>query len=124
MPLIAVIDDDKDFRTSLCELVQSAGLRASAFSTAESFLKSLTLEEADCIVCDFQIPGHIDGLQLLRILQESGQATPLILMSAFGDETLHRRARAEGAHCFLEKPFMIEALLQCISSATKADFQS
>jgi FixJ family two-component response regulator len=47
-----------------------------------------------------------------------GHATPVIVMSAFGDDALIRRAKGEGAHCFLEKPVMIDALLKCIRSAT------
>jgi FixJ family two-component response regulator len=119
---IAVIDDDGDFRTSLCEFIQSAGLRAIAFSSAEAFLASR--EQVNCILCDFQIPGHMDGLQLLGAVQASGEATPVIVMSAFGDEALSRRAKGEGAHCFLEKPIMIDALLRCIRSATGANFRS
>jgi FixJ family two-component response regulator len=120
VPRIAIIDDDDDFRTSLCGFIQSAGLRAISFSAAEVFLASP--EQVDCIVCDFQIPGHMDGLQLLRAVQSSGLMIPVILMSAFGDDALQRRARGDGAHCFLEKPIMIDALLRCIRSATSVDF--
>ena len=120
VPRIAIIDDDEDFRTSLCGFIQSAGLRTIAFSAAEVFLASR--EQVDCIVCDFQIPGHMDGLQLLRTVQSSGLAIPVIVMSAFGDDALQRRARGDGAHCFLEKPIMIDALLRCIRSATGVDF--
>jgi FixJ family two-component response regulator len=122
VPRIAVIDDDEHFRTSLCEFIQSAGLRAIAFSSAEAFLASQ--EQVDCIVCDFQIPGHMDGLQLLRTIRASAQATPVIVMSAFGDDALKRRANGEGAHCFLEKPIMIDALLKCVQSATNAQIRS
>jgi FixJ family two-component response regulator len=120
VPRIAIIDDDEDFRTSLCGFIQSAGLRTIAFSAAEVFLASQ--EQVDCIVCDFQIPGHMDGLQLLRAVQSSGLTIPVIVMSAFGDEALQRRARGDGAHCFLEKPVMIDALLRCVRSATGIEF--
>jgi FixJ family two-component response regulator len=115
---IAVIDDDDHFRISLCEFIQSAGLRAIPFSTAEGFLTSQ--EQVDCIVCDFQIPGHMDGLQLLRTIRSSGQPTPVIVMSAFSDDCLKRRAKGDGAHCFLEKPITIDALMSCVQSATNA----
>jgi FixJ family two-component response regulator len=119
---IAVIDDDDHFRISLCAFIQSAGLRAIPFSTAEGFLTSR--EQVDCVLCDFQIPGHMDGLQLLRVIRSSDQPTPVIVMSAFGDDTLKCRAKGEGAHCFLEKPIMIDALLKCVLSATNAAIRS
>jgi two-component system response regulator FixJ len=122
VPRIAVIDDDNEFRTSLCAFMQSAGLWAIGFATAEVFLAAR--EQVDCIVCDFQMPGHMDGLQLLRAVKALGHATPVIVMSAFGDDALIRRAKGEGAHCFLEKPVMIDALLKCIRSATSAEFSS
>jgi FixJ family two-component response regulator len=119
-PLLVVIDDNDDFRASLCGLIQSMGYRVVHHSTAEAYLLSHAPGSAKCIICDLQIPGGMDGMELLRSVREREPGVAVILMSAFCDESFGECARRAGAHCFLRKPFMIDSLLECVSSAIGA----
>lgn len=115
--LIAIVDDDEGVRTSLEGLIRSLGYRAAAFSSAEAFLASAARHEARCVISDVSMPGGIDGFALTRWLSDTGFSGPVILISAFSDETIVAAAEQAGAFCLLKKPFDGEALIDCIERA-------
>jgi FixJ family two-component response regulator len=67
---VAVIDDEQAVRTALARLIQSAGIRAAAFSSAREFLDRSVHEEVDCAVIDVQMPG-VGGLKLQEELSNA-----------------------------------------------------
>ena len=113
-PLISIIDDDDSLRTALIGLVRSMGFEASGFASAEAFLA--TDMRAACIVTDVQMPG-LSGIELKAELIRRGVGTPVIMITARTDPGLEQRARAEGAACFLKKPFDAADLVRCIETA-------
>lgn len=66
----------------------------------------------DLIISDIRMPG-ITGLSLLEDLQQWKELGPLrmILITAFGDDEVHTRARELGAVALFDKPFEIDDLL-------------
>ncbi len=63
----------------------------------------------DLIVADHRMPGP-SGLQCLVCLRTRGAATPVILITAFGDPHLHAAALAFGARAVLDKPLDLRQL--------------
>ncbi len=116
LPLIAIIDDDPSLRAALVGLVRSLGYRASCFASAEAFLESDSAAESDCVVTDIQLPG-LSGIDLERLLVESGRRTPVIMITARMEQGLHDRAAASGAICVLRKPFAADDLIACFERA-------
>ena len=55
--IVAVVDDDISVRESLEGLIRSARIEVSVFVSAEEFLNSDRLREADCLVLDVHLPG-------------------------------------------------------------------
>jgi FixJ family two-component response regulator len=64
-PLISIIDDDESVRESLWGLVRSFGFVASTFASAEEFVKSDQVGNADCLILDVCMPG-MSGIELQR----------------------------------------------------------
>jgi FixJ family two-component response regulator len=64
-PIVVVVDDDPSIRESLESLIESAGMKARAFSLAQDFLHGDFLAEASCLVTDVRMPG-MDGFDLQR----------------------------------------------------------
>jgi len=64
----------------------------------------------DLVVTDQCMPG-CDGLELIEALREIGASMPIILITAFGDDDLMRRAIAAGATAVLDKPFDASLLI-------------
>lgn len=113
---IAIVDDDGAVRTALSSLLRSCGYTADAYDSAQSLLDADGFDDAHCIVTDLQMPG-MNGIELLEHLRRQGNATPLIVMTAFPEPRLRDRALQAGACCFLSKPFDADDLMRCLRHA-------
>ena len=111
-----IVDDDESIRSAMGGLVESFGYSVGTFESADTFLKSGTVADADCLVLDVQMPGK-SGLELHGELLSSGHQIPTIFMTAFPDGLVRERAMRAGAVCFLAKPFDPSHLIDCIESA-------
>src|SRR5262249_44438506 len=91
--------------------LESAGLSARCFGSAEEFLESNERNQAACLVTDIRMPG-MSGLELQAKLKAEGSRVPIIFMTAHSDAKLKLQAMAAGAVEFLSKPFDDEVLLE------------
>lgn len=117
-PLVAIVDDDESIRVTTKDLLESAGLVAAAFASAEDFLNSGRLPGVSCVIADMRMPG-MSGLALHEHLLAVGSPIPTILMTAYPDEPVRARALKAGVIAYLIKPFTDHELLGCISSAVQ-----
>lgn len=112
-PLIAIVEDDESLRPALDALVRSLGYGSETFASAEAFLASGASARADCLVCDYQLPG-LNGIGLAGKLHG---LLPTIIMTARTERILDVLAQENGVICVLRKPFEAEELASCIRSA-------
>jgi FixJ family two-component response regulator len=117
-PLVSIVDDDESVRESLPDLLREFGFRAEAFSSAEAFLESGSLDETGCLILDVTMPG-MSGPELQRQLTLSGQAIPIVYITAHGGDSLRPRLLAGGAVECLSKPFSDTALRDALNSALR-----
>jgi FixJ family two-component response regulator len=120
---IAIVDDDDAVRVALSSLLRSYGYTADAYDSAFALLAAGGLGDYHCIVTDLQMPG-MSGIELLELLRKQGNPMPLILMTAFPETSLRKRALQGGASCFLSKPFEANELLRCLRQARGGDLAS
>lgn len=116
VPTITIIDDDDEVRVATENLVQSHGLNAHTFASAEDFLNSPLVDQTACLITDVQMPG-MSGVELQSALIERGCSVPMIFITAFPEERLRRQVEAAGALGFLSKPFDAAILMSCIDRA-------
>lgn len=119
---VFIIDDDPAVRDALVTLVESVGLTAECFATADDFLSSYSNETPGCLITDICLPG-MDGIQLQQVLQERKINLPLIAMSAHGDIAMAVKMVRRNAIDFIEKPFRNHVMLQRIHEALEIDRQ-
>jgi FixJ family two-component response regulator len=115
-PRVFVVDDDAAVRQAVTLLVQSLGLRAQAYPSAEAFLEAYDPASDGCLVLDLHMPG-MNGVELQQELITRGARIPVIVITAYKDDPLTVRARDAGAMSVLYKPFKQDALLRSIESA-------
>jgi FixJ family two-component response regulator len=115
-PYISVVDDDASIREALANLISSVGYEVELYASAEEFLDSSRARGADCLVLDLRMPG-MGGLELMRRLAAEERETPVIVITAHGDDNARDESIKAGAVAFLNKPFKEETLLGAISSA-------
>ena len=114
--MIAIVDDDESFRKAITSFVRSLGYIATAFASAEAFLKSDSMQDVDCVITDVQMPG-MTGIELQGHLVAQGRQLPIIFMTAFPEMKARARALTAGAVGFLEKPFSDQKLMSCLDQA-------
>jgi FixJ family two-component response regulator len=117
--LISIVDDDSLARDGIRKFVESLGYQAVAFSSAERFLESDVIKETACLITDLQMPG-LNGLELQEALRSRGNRTPVILITAYPNESHRNRATKGGAFGFLSKPFDEATLIECLAAAVKS----
>jgi FixJ family two-component response regulator len=114
--LVAVVDDDESIRESLPDLLNELGFRTRAFSSAEEFLASGSLDQTKCLILDVAMPG-MTGLDLQQRLNGHERKIPIIFITAQKDRDVRDRAFEQGAVSFLFKPFSDTALLEALNKA-------
>jgi len=116
--LVAIVDDDRSVQSALKDLMESAGLEARCFGSAEEFLEPDHRNQTACLVADIRMPG-MSGLELQAKLKAEGSRIPIIFITAHSDAKMKIQAMKAGALEFLSKPFDDEVLLETVRGALK-----
>ena len=116
VPLISVVDDDRSVVEAIVSLLESVGYAAAGFLSAQDFLNSPQLRRTACLILDLRMPG-IGGLELQRRLAAENIHTPIIFITAHGDQELSAEVLTTGVTALLRKPFSQESLLGALRSA-------
>jgi FixJ family two-component response regulator len=119
---VFIVDDDPGVLRALARLLAAASYRTRSFASPEAFLSQHDPAEPGCAVFDVAMPD-VDGLELQRLLYDSGIERPIIFVTGQGDIPTSVRAMRAGAVDFLTKPVSSEALLAAVSRARQLDAQ-
>ena len=119
---IALVDDQALVLKGLSALLQGlAGIEiALEASDGAQLLAALPQRPVDVIVSDIRMPG-VGGIELIQRLRESGNATPVILLTTFDDSELMLAAVQAGAQGFLLKDASPEDLAEAIQRVAGGD---
>jgi len=117
---VFVIDDDKGVRSGIKNLLESMGLRVSAFASTTEFLKAGLTNAAGCLVLDVRLPGT-SGLDFQRELLAAKIEMPVVFITGHGDIPMTVQAMKAGAVDFLPKPFRDQDLLDAVQRALERD---
>ena len=120
VPTVFIVDDDKDMRESLQELLESVGLLSKSFGTAKDFLSSPRSDGPSCLILDVRLPG-ISGLDLQHELKRGKVSIPIIFLTAHADVPMSVKAMKSGAVEFLTKPFRQQDLLDAVQRSLTRD---
>ena len=114
MRRVLVVDDDKESRDLLCEVLAANGYVVSAVGDGVAARETLAQDGGQqIIIADIRMPKE-NGLQPLRRLRQEKSQHDIILMSSFISRAEEKLARELGAQALLEKPFRIAELLQVV----------
>lgn len=119
-PTVFVVDDYAPVRSAVSRLLRAAGFAVAAFASAEEFLAQYNPHIPGCLVLDLAMPA-VNGLELQRILAETGSVLPIIFLTSHGDIPKSVQAMKHGASDFLTKPVNDEDLLAAIRVAIEKD---
>jgi two-component system nitrogen regulation response regulator GlnG len=111
-----VVDDDRSIRWVLEKALQKAAIDARCFANAGGLLDALEQAKPDAILTDIRMPG-MDGLELLKQLQNKYPQLPVIIMTAHSDLESAVSAFHGGAFEYLPKPFDVDEAVDLVRRA-------
>jgi FixJ family two-component response regulator len=117
---VFIVDDDASICEGLCNLLESVGIAAETYSSAEEFLRQWRSVRAGCLVLDVRLPG-MTGVEFQEQMRHCNIDIPIIFMTAHGDIPMVRKVMKAGAIEFLTKPFEVKELLSAIEQAFGRD---
>jgi FixJ family two-component response regulator len=117
--LVVIVDDDDSMRAALQGLLQTVGVSAQAYASAEDFLNSGDQHHAACLIADIRMPG-MSGLDMQTRLNAERCRIPIIFITGHGDEKMRMHALRAGAVEFLAKPFDDNVLLDGVRAALES----
>jgi DNA-binding response OmpR family regulator len=110
MQTILVIDDDESLRDTIGVMLEQEGFRVvQAADGREGYERALTARP-DLILVDLRLPG-MSGIEICKQLRSGGLKTPIIVLSAVGDEVDKVLLLEIGADDYVVKPFGRRELL-------------
>lgn len=121
---VLVVDDDTDTRDFVAFLLEQAGARVIAVTTAGEAFATLTQSQPDILLSDIGMPD-IDGYMLLRQVRtlppEQGGKIPAIALTAYAGEYDQKQALEAGFQLHLAKPIEPNELIVAIATLIRGD---
>ena len=116
---ILVVDDEKDIRDSLGDILTDEGFNVFLAKNAANAINFKKKQKIDLILLDIWMPDT-DGISLLKSWAKNKEIDcPVLMMSGHGTIDTAIEATKIGATDFLEKPISLQKLLKSISGALK-----
>ena len=106
---ILVVEDDEEMRSLPKDFIEAEGFETDSVSNGSEAFRILVRELFDLVITDIRMPG-LTGLDILPGIKKLQPEAPIIVITAFGSEEVHRRAIERGATAYLEKPLHFHEL--------------
>jgi two-component system phosphate regulon response regulator PhoB len=111
-PRILVVEDEADIAALVAYQLAHAGFQVRTASTGGEALRALDSDPPDLVVLDLMLP-EVSGIEILETLRarKETQSTPVIILTARGEEDDRLRGFALGADDYISKPFSPKELV-------------
>ena len=117
---ILIVDDDKEFCTSLLDILELKGYGVESENTGEAAIAKVKEKSFDVILMDIKMPV-MNGVETFKHIKKISPKTAVIMITAYALEDLIKEALHEGAFGVLQKPIEIEKLIEQVELANGRD---
>jgi DNA-binding NtrC family response regulator len=104
---ILLVDDDEWIRDSLSLFFEAEGCDLLTFETAEEGMEAVKKQAYDIVISDYKLPG-MDGLEFLRRVRENQPNAFEVLITAYANCEIVKKANEIGVKDIIPKPFTSE----------------
>ncbi len=115
---VLVVDDHRQARESIADVLRQAGHDVSCCSSAAEALQVTERETFDCVVTDLQMPG-MSGIELIIQLERRRYAAQIVMVTAHASVSTAVEAMRHGAFDYIEKPFNVDQLESLVDKAIR-----
>ena len=112
---ILIIEDDRDAAQYLAKGLRESGHSAEVAEDGREGLLRAAVDQFDVLIVDRMLP-NLDGLSLVQHLRKTGNATPVLFLSALGEVDDRVRGLRAGGDDYLTKPYAFSELLARIEN--------
>jgi DNA-binding response OmpR family regulator len=109
MAVILIVEDDAASRRNVALFLRLAGYEVYETEDGEAALSLLARIEFDLVISDFNLPGRINGIDILHALKTIPRKIGAVLVTARGSEEIKGTANSLGA-AYMEKPLHLGEL--------------
>jgi two-component system KDP operon response regulator KdpE len=116
-PVVLIVDDEKSLRDFVRRNLEARHYKALTASNGLEAMAIFNNEKVDLVILDLMMP-HLDGLETTRRIREVSK-TPIIILTALGEESDKVQAFDMGADDYLTKPFGVGELIGRIKAVLR-----
>ncbi len=115
---ILVVDDERDIRALIADILQDEGHGVRMAADSDAALGEINTAAPDLIILDIWLKdSRLDGIDILKRVRRDNPAIPVVIISGHGNIEIAVAAIKQGAYDFIEKPFNIDQLLVVVTRA-------
>jgi len=104
MSRVLVIEDNRDLAFAVANALESEGFEVIVASSGPEGVEKARAVAVEVIILDLMLPGF-DGFRVLRTLRANGVETPILILTARGEEDDKVKGFRLGADDYVTKPF-------------------
>jgi len=115
---ILVVDDEKDIRELVSDILVDEGYTTRLAANSDDTFNEINAEAPDLIILDIWLKeSKLDGIDILKAVRRDNPDIPIVIISGHGNIEIAVAAIKQGAYDFIQKPFNIDQLMVVISRA-------
>ncbi|PZO64068.1 MAG: sigma-54-dependent Fis family transcriptional regulator [Paracoccus denitrificans] len=117
---ILIVDDEKDIRELISEILRDEGFQTRMAANSDEAVAALNADEPGLMILDIWLKdSRMDGIDILKTVKRNNPDVPVIIISGHGNIEIAVAAIRQGAYDFIEKPFNIDQLMVVINRAVE-----
>ena len=115
---ILIVDDEKDIRELIADILKDEGFATRMAANSDECMEAINAEAPALMILDIWLKdSRMDGIDILKTVKRDNPDIPIIIISGHGNIEIAVAAIKQGAYDFIEKPFNIDQLMVVISRA-------
>ena len=115
---ILVVDDERDIRELICDILQDEGYTTRMVGNSDDCMAQINAQPPGLMILDIWLKdSNMDGIDILKQVKRDNPDVPVVIISGHGNIEIAVAAIKQGAYDFIEKPFNIDQLMVVIRRA-------
>ncbi|MEX3015339.1 nitrogen assimilation response regulator NtrX [Gymnodinialimonas hymeniacidonis] len=115
---ILVVDDERDIRELICDILEDEGFTTRMAGSSDECMAELNKSQPGLMILDIWLKdSSMDGIDILGHVKRDNPEVPVVIISGHGNVEIAVAAIKQGAYDFIEKPFNIDQLMVVIKRA-------
>ena len=118
MNRVLIVEDDRYMNETLCELLEEEGFKVDNSFAGSDAIKKVE-KPYNLLILDYNLMSGKTGMDVYDIAKKNNPDVKAIMISAYGNNKIREKALDNGINVYLDKPFMIDDLINAAKSLVR-----